>query len=86
MTRIDPALLAALEHYGKGRYHQDPPYTFVFQRGEHHEVFSLEEACNQARNLLEGEELWMKKFEHLRSRMLRLGLGAIFSQIIDGKL
>jgi hypothetical protein len=85
--KINPALIAALEHYAEGRFNQDQPHLYVHTDAHGHQSpWPLERACGIAAELLDTEELNFLKLMALKEGLLKFGMESVYERIMGEKL
>ena len=81
--KINPALLAALEHYAEGRYNFAQPSLFVHTDANgHRSPWSLERTCGLAFEVLADEELNLLKFKALKAGLKERGMETVYELIM----
>lgn len=85
--RINPALLAAVEHYAEGRYNFAQPTLYVHtdEKG-HQSAWPLERACGVAAEVLAAEDLAYLKLKVLKGGLKQYGMEALYERIMGEKL
>ena len=84
--KINPTLLAALEHYAEGRYDFAQPSLFVHTDAKGHQSpWPLERACGIAFELLAEEELSLLKFDTLKAGLKEHGMERLYERIMGEK-
>jgi len=85
--RINPALLAAVEHYAEGRYNFAEPTLYVHtdEKGRQ-SAWPLERACGVAAEILAGEDLAYLKLKVLEDGLKRFGMDELYERIMGEKL
>lgn len=85
--KINPALIAALEHYADGRYDALQPSMYVHtdERGRQH-PWTIERACGLAVEVLGNEELNLLKIKALQEGMKKHGMEHLYERIMGEKL
>lgn len=86
-AKINPALLAAVEHYAEGRYDFAQPTLYVHtdEKG-HQSAWPLERACGVAVEVLAAEELAYLKFKVLTDGLKKYGMEDLYEHIMGEKL
>ena len=84
--RINPALVAALEHYAEGRYDPMQPSMYVHkdELGRQH-PWPLERACGVAAEALADEGLNLLKFTNLKAGLKKAGMEQLYEHIMGEK-
>jgi len=86
-VRINPALIAALEHYAEGRYDPMQPTMYVHKDANGYQrPWPLERTCGVAAEVLADEHLNFLKFEALKAGLKRFGAERLYEQIMGEKL
>lgn len=81
--KINPALVAALEHYAGGRYNPNQPTLFVhYDEKGHQSHWPLERACWIAAEVLDCEDLNFLKFKALKDGLKELGMDKLYERIM----
>jgi hypothetical protein len=86
-VRINPALIAALEHYAEGRYNPMQPSIYVYtdERGFQH-PWPIERTCGVAAEVLNNEKLNLLKFKTLKAGLKKAGKEQLYEHIMGEKL
>lgn len=85
--QINPAALAAVEHYAAGRFNFAEPKTYVHEDGKgHRTAWPLERACGVAAEVLGSEHLAYLKLERLKAGLKKYGLDALYERIMGEEL
>jgi hypothetical protein len=86
-TRINPALIAALDHYASARFDPEEPSFFVFRgKDGNQQSWPLERTCGVAYEVLANEELSYLKLKHLKQGLKEMGAGSLYERIMGEKL
>jgi hypothetical protein len=85
--KINPGLLAALEHYSAHRYDPNQPHYFrhteVLPDGRGHQTdWSIERTAALAHRILDEEPLMLLKFEKLRRGLELYGMWSLYEKIM----
>ena len=84
--RINPALIAALEHYAEGRYDPMRPSMYVHTDAKHHQSpWPIERACGIAAEVMATEELNFIRFKVLKDGMKTYGMQNLYEKIMGEK-
>ena len=87
-VRINPGLVAALEHYAGTPYSFKEPTVFVHNDSgggwKHH--WSLERTCGLAFEILSSEELNLLKLKALQNGLKKAGMERLYEHIMGEKL
>ena len=88
--RINPALVAALEHYAEGRYNPMQPslYVHTTERGRHRHQspWPLERTCGLAAEILQEEGLAFLELRVLKAAMKGGGLEKFYERALGKPL
>lgn len=86
-VRINPALIAALEHYAAGWYNPLQPSVFV-QKDDSgfQQSWTLEQTCGMAADVLADEDLNLLRFNLLKDGLKEFGMGSLYEHIMGDKL
>ena len=85
--KINPALIAALEHYSEGRFDPNQPHLYAHTDAKGREsLWPLERACGIAAELLDTEELNFLKLMALKEGLLKFGMESVYERIMGEKL
>jgi hypothetical protein len=84
---INPALIAALDHYAGGLYDFKEPTLFQY-RDEKGGIscWPLERACGVAAEVLNNEDLAFLKLKRLKQGMKEFGMQALYERIMGEDL
>ena len=86
-VRINPALIAALEHYAEGRYNFAQPTLYVHKDEKGHQsAWPLERACGLAHEILDTEYLNLLKLKALQAGLKKYGMEGLYERIMGEKL
>ncbi len=86
-VRINPALLAAIEHYAGVRYNFAEPTLYVHTDDKGHQsAWPLERACGVAAEVLANEDLAYLKLKVLKDGLRQYGMEALYERIMGAKL
>lgn len=86
-VRINPALLAAVEHYAEGRYNFAQPTLYVHTDDKGYQsAWPLERACGIAAGVLAAEDLACLKLKVLKDGLKQYGMEALYERIMGEKL
>ena len=85
--RINPALIAALEHYAEGRYDPGQPSMYVHRdkKGVQH-PWPIERTCGLAAEVLGDERLSFLKLKVLQEGLKAFGMESLYEKIMREKL
>lgn len=86
-TKINPALIAALEHYAEGRYDPMQPSMYVHrdERGHQH-PWPLERTCGVAAEVLANEGLNLLKLKTLQDGLKKAGMQRLYQHVMGESL
>lgn len=85
--RINPALVAVLEHYAEVRYNFAQPTLYVHTDDKGHQsAWPLERACGVAAEVLAGEDLAYLKLKVLKDGLKQYGMESLYERIMGEKL
>lgn len=85
--KINPALVAALEHYAKNRYDFTQPTEFFHRDAMGHEsLWPLERTCEMAAEVLSYEGLAYLKLKVIQDGMKEQGMERLYEHIMGEKL
>ena len=80
--RINPGLIAALEHYANGAFDPDAPSVFVYEDANHRKHhWSVERTCAIALEIVGNEEISYLKLKLITARITELRLDNFFQQL-----
>lgn len=86
-VRINPALVAAVEHYAEGRFNFAEPTVYVHTDDTGHQsAWPLERACGVAADVLGAEELAYLKLKTLKAGIKQYGMEKLYERIMGEKL
>lgn len=86
-VKINPALVAALEHYAEGHYSALQPsmYVHTSEKGQQ-SPWPIERTCGIAAELLADEDLNFLKFTTLKNGLKKAGMEHFYEHIMGEKL
>jgi hypothetical protein len=85
--KINPALIAALEHYAAGRYSPVTPSLYVHRdENGHQHSWTIDRACGVAAEILGDEELNFLKLKTLQEGLRQFGMERLYEKIMSEKL
>lgn len=85
--RLNPALLAALDHFAGRTYDWNKPTLFVHTDPTGYQsAWPVERCCALAHEVLADEELYYVKFKTLQAGLRQFGAELLYERIVGEKL